>query len=1007
MQYESGLYDESNIQPALMKIESTSGIAKFYWKDGRKSTENTNKKQNYAIVDIFKLQTVAENNRKKWIFVDRIFYSFNSMLYAQSLVIEDPKAQENVSVTTGKIGAVMLKNSTDITIFEQGYCLLRKNIELKSDTSSITTFNMNQKGLFNQLSGTTSEKALILSVSRKFEAMYRDSQKKDVLNNPQVETLSGYYQNLKLLDVNNIGNDRDYNLPETTTQKNSYFLFTDQNKEIYLRSKDNKTDFILKASQKYVMVGDYLVMLDSKQLQIHYCSQYFFIQTTNKGTTKVPKLIDSISKRAQCYPVTVTINTESSNWEIIKTFNFENSIIFVLHQSGSDRLYRFDKHTLKLDFWTVNQNKHIDPNRFDVVEYKEHLLMAYMFPNSKKLQIAKTEDVQSISKMKEILNSEISLSDKVSDISRCQFSFRFQWEQHLLLQFSTFCSITDSSSKISDYEFKIGQYFVYKSENLKTDRASMIKNSIMKNLIDVTSNKMKDYKPLHSCILGDWVYFVPEIPTTSTQTNDTIKIIVENPLQNSWYKYNMEDDTGLKTIDKLVCLRNHIAVIGTCHDNFNKLTDKTKEQSRIVILSHGGESSYLYNRLLTSHNFAENIDKPKVFKHISESKDYIFVTYTEKESAKNTTEGKFRTLVLNKHGPQAYMKIIVNFNKTDDGTQKTMEATTLSLNSFTNNNNSNNRPISLNFETLKHEILLTKQNKTIKNKVLRRQNFTRVGISYIENFLNVTGPIFNMYVAKTTSKATSSDKNVLKVFPEKVSQNYFTFVDRISEENLVNIPLSSTEFPDITKRLTKLSVSNTGHIVFTFENQGRTSILVTKKPSNILGVPETENATQNNRRVLEQKDTIGSVILRLSVDAYCENTQVRQYTKSKLLIAFSCKKKGYNWVYLLNRDISTPSSTDAKLTGKKYLINNIGEITKLELEMYKQQQDINNISWYAFCIFRTEKQEYGKLTTTVSTEIIKDLKIDTSWGEVNSTFEDDSQFYIPEANSETLSGGKL
>jgi hypothetical protein len=36
-----------------MKIDSRSGIAKFYWKDGRKKTENSNKAQNYAMVDIF------------------------------------------------------------------------------------------------------------------------------------------------------------------------------------------------------------------------------------------------------------------------------------------------------------------------------------------------------------------------------------------------------------------------------------------------------------------------------------------------------------------------------------------------------------------------------------------------------------------------------------------------------------------------------------------------------------------------------------------------------------------------------------------------------------------------------------------------------------------------------------------------------------------------------------------------------------------------------------------
>jgi hypothetical protein len=110
---------------------------------------------------------------------------------------------------------------------------------------------------------------------------------------------------------------------------------------------------------------------------------------------------------------------------------------------------------------------------------------------------------------------------------------------------------------------------------------------------------------------------------------------------------------------------------------------------------------------------------------------------------------------------------------------------------------------------------------------------------------------------------------------------------------------------------------------------------VTKRPTNLLGVPESVNATKNNRRILQEKDQIGDVILRLTLDAYCENTEARQYSDKNLLVAFSCKKNGYNWVYILSQDISTPKNSDAKIMGKKFLINNIGEITKLELEMYK------------------------------------------------------------------------
>jgi hypothetical protein len=65
------------------------------------------------------------------------------------------------------------------------------------------------------------------------------------------------------------------------------------------------------------------------------------------------------------------------------------------------------------------------------------------------------------------------------------------------------------------------------------------------------------------------------------------------------------------------------------------------------------------------------------------------------------------------------------------------------------------------------------------------------------------------------------------------------------------------------------------------------------------------------------------------------------------------------------------------------------------------------VAWYAFCIFRTEHQEYGKLTKTVNTHLIKELKIDNTWTEVDSSFKDDSKFYVPEVNLEVLSGGKF
>jgi hypothetical protein len=44
MSYEKGMFDQDYVEPGVMKIESNSGIAKFYWKSNRKGAENSNKK---------------------------------------------------------------------------------------------------------------------------------------------------------------------------------------------------------------------------------------------------------------------------------------------------------------------------------------------------------------------------------------------------------------------------------------------------------------------------------------------------------------------------------------------------------------------------------------------------------------------------------------------------------------------------------------------------------------------------------------------------------------------------------------------------------------------------------------------------------------------------------------------------------------------------------------------------------------------------------------------------
>jgi hypothetical protein len=81
-------------------------------------------------------------------FVDRIFYSFTRMLYAQSLKLKDPvRADTKVTITTGEIGTLIFKNTTDVTLFDHGHSLLRR-IDKKADSSSVTTISLNEKGLF-------------------------------------------------------------------------------------------------------------------------------------------------------------------------------------------------------------------------------------------------------------------------------------------------------------------------------------------------------------------------------------------------------------------------------------------------------------------------------------------------------------------------------------------------------------------------------------------------------------------------------------------------------------------------------------------------------------------------------------------------------------------------------------------------------------------------------------------------------------------------------------------
>jgi hypothetical protein len=55
--------------------------------------------------------------------------------------------------------------------------------------------------------------------------MFADTFRSDLLNiSPLVEILSSYYQQVRIADNINIGNDRLYNLPNA---KNNEFVYTD------------------------------------------------------------------------------------------------------------------------------------------------------------------------------------------------------------------------------------------------------------------------------------------------------------------------------------------------------------------------------------------------------------------------------------------------------------------------------------------------------------------------------------------------------------------------------------------------------------------------------------------------------------------------------------------------------------------------------------------------------------------------------------------------------------
>lgn len=149
--------------------------------------------------------------------------------------------------------------------------------------------------------------------------------------------------------------------------------------------------------------------------------------------------------------------------------------------------------------------------------------------------------------------------------------------------------------------------------------------------------------PMESCLMGSWIYFKAERIVKITDKSDTA-VLVENPMENSFYEYSMEDTLGLSTITQMHCLNSHLIIEGR---RINPKTDAQANVKRLVVLTHGGEKSFIYKRILTSYNFMDNLitNPTKEIKQVSESDEHIYINYIE------AANSNLITLVINKKGP--------------------------------------------------------------------------------------------------------------------------------------------------------------------------------------------------------------------------------------------------------------------------------------------------------------------------------------------------------------------
>lgn len=323
-------------------------------------------------------------------------------------------------------------------------------------------------------------------------------------------------------------------------------------------------------------------------------------------------------------------------------------------------------------------------------------------------------------------------------------------------------------------------------------------------------------------------------------------------------------------------------VVGNATVDRLNATFASQNVPRLVIISQGGENSSMFRRILTSHNFLDlaGIDSP-IFV-ITESETNIFVGYKE------TPQSPWKNLQINKRASQAWLRRTIDPTRYRNNTAAAFDTPipeAFSLTSETPNPPSIPKSQAVDLSMIRHFPLLTMQNKTIQNDVLKRQNFTTQGISFLENFLNITGPIFDMYPARVTADyfTLSADQRTTPPAAENAN-GIFNFRDRIGEETRVTLQIDSThfmQFNDTEARLVQFTGTQTGLLIFLFESSGSTRVVIRPKPTEILGRADSEKKIlDNTRRVLQnQRELQINQLLAtfLLTNTYCDQLSAKEY----------------------------------------------------------------------------------------------------------------------------------